>query len=192
MSDQIVTNAQTEPVKEQPQAAAPATTGGKTFTEAEVEQLIKDRLTRESAKKEKAIQEATAKAAEETAKKSGEWEKVAQAKEQELLRLQTELKSRELHDLKRNVAEKVGLPAALAARLMGETEADLEKDAKALLDTLPKQPKPTAGPIPNPGASGQVAETDAQKRARLFGARQDIFDTGFVETHGGGVFQTEK
>lgn len=71
----------------------------------------------------------------------------------------------------RLVAQKVGLPDALAARLQGETPEEMEADAKALLEALPKA-KPTA---PNTGAtnpgSGKPVETLEQKRARIFGTQ---------------------
>lgn len=151
----------------QPTATTPVTTGGETFTKEQVEQIVKERLQREKAAAEKKQLEAAAKAAEEAAAKNGEWEKVAKAKEAELAELQAALKAKELADLKRTVAEKVGLPLQLAARLVGETEADIEKDAKTLLDTLPKPAKPSAGAIPNPGGNATTGETLDQRLKRL-------------------------
>lgn len=167
MTEQNLETAKPETTETQPTATTPVTTGGKTFTESEVEQIIKERLQREKAASEKKQLEAAAKAAEETAAKNGEWEKVAKAKEAELAQLQTALKAKELADLKRTIAEKVGLPTQLAARLVGETEADIETDAKSLLETLPKPAKPGAGPIPNPGSSATTGETTDQMMKRL-------------------------
>lgn len=166
MTDQIVTNATPAPEAE-PQAAAPDKTGGKTYTDEQVEQIVKDRLARQKESDAKKAKELADKAAADAAAASGEWEKVAKAKEQELLELKSTLKAKELADLKRDIADKVGLPANLAPRLVGENAADIEKDAKTLLDTLPKAPKPTAGAIPNPGASGEQGETREARLKRL-------------------------
>jgi len=189
MSDQNLNTAQPEPEKVQPTSTATVTTGGKTFTEAEVEQMLKDRLSREKAKQEKAVQEAAAKAEAEAAAKNGEWEKVAKANEAKLTELQTALKAKELADLKRTIAEKVGLPLTLAARLMGETEADIENDAKALLETLPKAQKPAPGIVPNPGGGAQSEgkETHEQARSRILGIGNSNWSADTFIKMGGGV-----
>ena len=158
------------------------------FTEADVEKIVKERLEREKAKRAQAEKDAADKAAAETAAKNGEWEKVAKAKDEELAKIKTQLAERELNDRKRAIAEKVGLPAALASRLVGSTDEELEKDAKSILDTIPK-PKTTASPT-NPGANGQQGETDAQRKARIFGTDFDPFDPETAKRKGGGFFIT--
>lgn len=177
-----------------PSAPAPTSTetaktetAERTYTAAELEQIVKERITRERAKAEKAAAEAAERAAAETAAKNGEWEKLAKQHETELARLQAELKAREIAERKRAVAEKNGLPASLASRLVGETEAELEADAKALLETLPKpqtQPR-SPGPV-NPGANAQTGETDDQRRARITGAGSNPFDLMLHKGKGGG------
>jgi hypothetical protein len=73
--------------------------------------------------------------------------------------------------LQREAAANTGLPAKLADRLKGETLEEMEADAKAILEDLPKppaQPKPGPGILPaNPGANGSTGETDDQRRQRL-------------------------
>ena len=83
--------------------------------------------------------------------------------------LEARLKAYERTDAQRKAAEKVGLPSSLAIRLMGETPEELEADAKALLDTLPKPTKPAPGINPTNPSSASIEETDAQKKARLYG-----------------------
>lgn len=83
--------------------------------------------------------------------------------------------------LQREIAAKVGLPAALATRLIGTTAEEMEADAAALLETLPKQPKPTPGIVAtNPGANGSAAETREAKKARLMGTPGDIWAGGGI------------
>ena len=88
--------------------------------------------------------------------------------------LEAKLHAYELSELQRAAAEKAGLPAQLAKRLQGSTAEELEADAKALAETLPKPTKLTANPT-NPGANGQQKETDAQKKSRLYGGDIDIW-----------------
>jgi chromosome segregation ATPase len=93
---------------------------------------------------------------------------------------EAKLSQKEKTEARRAVAEKVGLPAAFASRLQGETPEEMEADAKALLEALPKTTKPQPGPVTNPGAQGSKEETRDQKRARLFGTSSDIWGGGGV------------
>lgn len=179
--------------KVDPTSTTTEKTGGKTYTEAEVETIIKDRLNREKAKLDKATEEAKAKAEQEALAKNAEWEKLAKAREGELSTIKAELARIALTEKKRVIAEKVGLPPALASRLNGETDEDIEKDAKALLETLPKPTKPAGiGPVPNPGNNGQQGLTDAQLRNMLRGNVGGAFDLDTnLKTGGGFSFPSE-
>jgi hypothetical protein len=84
-----------------------------------------------------------------------------------------------LKEQRREIAEKVKLPFALADRIKGETPEEMEADAKALFESLPK-PIPKTG-ITNPGA--QATETPI---GRLH-ADIDPFNPDWVKTHGGGA-----
>lgn len=88
-----------------------------------------------------------------------------------LAELEAEIQRRELDDKKRAIAVKVGLPDVLATRITGETDEELEADARAILEALPKAEKPerrAPGIQPsNPGASGATGESDAERRKRL-------------------------
>lgn len=189
MSEQIETTATPVPQETAPTSTATEKTGGKVFTEEQVEQMLKERLDRERTKREKAAQDAAEKAAAEAAAKNGEWEKLAKANEAKLAEMQATIKARDIADLKRSIAEESGLPAALAARLTGETADDLRKDAKALAELLPKPIKPQSGPLPNPGGNGSTAETAAQAKARLFGLNSDPFTPENQKRLGGGYTQ---
>jgi len=108
-------------------------------------------------------------------------------------RAEADKKSLELSLLRRDVAQKVGLPAALVDRLKGETLEELEADANALMESLPKadpakKPNPNINPT-NPAGASQ-AETVAQQKARLGLTRGfDLFSQSTNEALGGGVLQ---
>ena len=89
-----------------------------------------------------------------------EKEKEARLKvEQENKRLKTE-------SLKQSIATKLGLPESLALRLQGETPEEIEKDAKEILETLPKKTAVNINAT-NPGAGAVVGETDDERGRRL-------------------------
>lgn len=108
--------------------------------------------------------------------------------------LEKQLAAKELAERKRAIAEKVGLPPALAVRLQGASDEELEQDATALLESLPKseqKPKPSGINPTNPANASQN-ETEAQRKARIFGEKVDIFDPDFGKSHGGGFFINSK
>jgi len=84
-----------------------------------------------------------------------------------------------LNQTRREIAEKVKLPFALADRIKGDTPEEMEADAKQLFEALPHGVAPKTG-VTNPGA--QASEGAPHREPRI-----DPFDKGFIESHGGGV-----
>ncbi len=87
--------------------------------------------------------------------------------------------------LRRDVIAETGLPAIFADRLKGMTKEEMLEDAKVIMEALPKHQQPRQSPT-NPGGA-QAAETDAQKRERLFGKQGNPFDFEEIKRRGGGV-----
>jgi len=100
--------------------------------------------------------------------------------------LEAKLKAYERTEAQRKAAEKVGLPGSLAIRLMGETPEELEADAKALLESLPKPEKKSPGINPTNPSNASQDETREQKKARLQPGSIDPF------AKGAGIFWGEK
>lgn len=142
------TDVQTTPAEEQ----KPATPESVDTLPDWAQKLIKE-MRSENAKHRKAKTEAE-KAAEELAKKQaeeqGEYKRLYEEAEARRLEAEQKAQASELARLKSSVAQKLQLPPALVDRLRGETEEELEADAKALLDAMPK-PQITAS---NDAASG--------------------------------------
>jgi hypothetical protein len=88
-----------------------------------------------------------------------------QAERDEALQKATEFE-RKQHQ--RDAAEKVGLPLAFADRLKGATPEELESDAKALLESLPKAKRASAPPS-SPAEAQTKGVTDEDRRTFLFG-----------------------
>jgi len=84
----------------------------------------------------------------------------------ELDKLQSELTAKTVRTMQIEVAAKLGLPAALSNRLQGETLEEMEEDAKAILEVLPKQKAAPNTGATNPGEQAGSGDTfeDAHKR----------------------------
>ena len=93
---------------------------------------------------------------------------------------QAELKASRLRTMQIEVAAKLGLPAALSDRLHGETLEEMEEDAKAILEALPKQKAAPNTGTTNPGEQASKEETRAQKLTRLTGGEVDIWKGGGI------------
>ena len=91
--------------------------------------------------------------------------------------LEAQLKAAALKALRAQIAVETGLPPKLAARLQGETEADLRRDAEDLRAFVARS---TTTPVPGGPVAG---ETDAQRRARLFGGATMFSGGGVVYNH---------
>ena len=175
----VVTPTQAVSPATQPQAGDPSTT-----------QAVEETISLEEAKKLR--REAQALRSKLAGFEKAEQEKAeAQLSEVEKLRKQLnqiaqEKAALERATLQRQAAEKAGLPPVFADRLKGETLEELEKDAKAILEALPKAQQPKGNPT-NPGANATGGETDAQRRERLFGQTVNVFNPAQNAQMGGGV-----
>lgn len=78
----------------------------------------------------------------------------------------SELETLKLNNQKREIAEQVGLPPAFALRITGATPEEMEADANALLDAMPKAAK-ISTTTPGDKALAAGNETDAERRKRL-------------------------
>ena len=185
MTEQINNPTPSDP---DPKATPPEPTGGKTFTQEEVDRIISERLAREKVKREDEIRKAKEKADAESLTKNQEWQKLAEQREKDLAEVNAKLKALDFEKRRRTVAAKVGLPEAFALRLQGETDEDLEADAKLLLEALPKAPKIPALGATNPGAGASQGETYDQQWARIHGQSVNPWDPNVHRQQGGGIF----
>jgi len=134
------------------------------FDEARAMELIrKQREELKQAKKAAAELERYKKAEEE--RKQAEMSETDRLKA-ELERAKSDLKAKTARTMQIEVAAKLGLPAALSDRLHGETLEEMEEDAKAILEVLPKQKAAPNTGATNPGEKAGSGDTfeDAHKR----------------------------
>jgi len=138
----------------------------KTFTQAELDTIVKDRLDRDRKARETQAQKDKDEAEAERLRQQGEFQKIAENEKARADKAEAELKQERFNAMKARIAADHKLPAEWAARLIGDDEAALVEDAKALAKTLaPSTPVPGATPSPKP--AGPVgAMTDDEARAR--------------------------
>jgi uncharacterized coiled-coil protein SlyX len=159
MSDPITDTAITTPGAGSPDAAAggatPAPTPGeRTFTQDDVERIVKDRLAAEQDRAKRAQAEAARKAAEEAAAKAGEWQTVA------------EQRKAAADEAERRASDAAGRVEHLEARLAAQA-AVVEKLIKAQLAELPEAIRELA-----PGGDDLTARLEWVAKARKAAATQ--------------------
>lgn len=144
----------------------------RTFTQADVDRIITERLAKERTKAEsmatKAREEAERKAAEE----QGKYQELYEAAQKRIADTEARLKAAEIASIKREVAARLNMPAALANRLQGDDETSIEADAKSLLAALPKPAAPNINSGTGNGATpatGVMSEAEKKELAARLG-----------------------
>jgi len=159
-------------------AAEEATQKSKTVTVEEVNKSIEemqaeiDKLTRSLANKTEESDRVHKKL--EKYQREEDERKRAELSEIERITLErdsfkTEIEQLKLSEQKRKVAEAVGLPALFASRIQGGTPEEMETDARALLDAMPKVKITTTLPG---GSKLPEQETPEETYKRLFGTNK--------------------
>jgi hypothetical protein len=168
-------------------APATATANGsetkpeKTFTQAELDAIVKERLDRAKSASEKAQAEAAKKAADDAAAKNGEWQKLAETRAAEIAIVSAKLG--ELETAKTQLAE-----YEAAIKLQADTaKKDLPAHILSLLDALPpvkqlewlaknasvlgQRPTQTIPGTPPPASGKDVTEAEMKRRQQIEAAR---------------------
>lgn len=134
----------------------------KTFTQAELEAIIADRLKRErekykdyadlkkAAEEYQKLKESQMSEAEKLQAKAAEYERQLLEKEREAAEARTE-------NLKLRVLDEMGLPKAWASRIFGTTEEEIKQDAEELKKLLGTPGKPVGGAT-NPGQANNPVD----------------------------------
>lgn len=168
-----VQEAQTTPTAGDKQPEQQAQTE-RTFTQADVDRIITERLAKERTKAEsmatKAREEAERKAAEE----QGKYQELYQKAQQQAAELEAKLKAAEIASIKRDVAQRLNMPTALALRLQGDDEASIEADAKALLAALPKPAAPNINSGTGNGAAPAAGATMDRETLLALGLNPNV------------------
>lgn len=122
-----------------PAPTTPPPPGPVTFSQEELNRRIG--MARAEGRKQ-AQDEAKKKAEEDEAARKGEWERLAGDRQAEIDALKAQLAERDRDLLVAKVAAKHKLPPEIADRLKGQTEEDLDADAKALAKVVASRTAP--------------------------------------------------
>jgi hypothetical protein len=198
-----------------PTPVAPTAQPEKTFTQAELERQLGERLARERAKyadyeelkaAKTKLEELEAGQLSERDKLQKQIEKLEKkVAEAEARALEKEQKAQEIliRSAVLSEASRLGFANPEDAYLLLGTKPTIGEDGqpagvaeavKALAETRPyllrgttQSRIPTGEPFNPSGQQGQLRETDEQRRARLFGGRRRAFDPDEAKRRGGGV-----
>ena len=170
-----------EPVENGGDKNEPPTPEEKTFTQADIDRLVKERLDRE--RKKYADYDDLKKAREELEKiRQGEMSEVEKlkAEHEKILAEKTELEARalalETGRLKEKLLSAAGLPLELADRLKGANEDEIKAD----LEEVKKLFKPTSiGGPSNPGTQKEESDEARGKRMAEERAKKQAPQEGF-------------
>ena len=158
-------------------ATASGEQAARTFTQADVDRMIADRLDRERKHSETKAQKAREEGERKAAEEQGQYQKLYEAERAKATAAEQRARELELASLRRDAAAKFALPAKLAERLKGETPEELEADAKAIAADLPKPTAPNinaTGGAANGHSAGISADMAREKAAR-YGVNPDLF-----------------
>lgn len=154
-----------------------ATEDAPTFSQAQVDAIIKDRLERQKRSVDAAAKAQQEAAETERLQQQGEFQKLAEERGRRVAELEGLLRQRDVQAMRDAAAAKHRLPSALAARLVGDTAEALEADAADMAKLV--RPEETrreraqtalggnpAGPRPVAGNDVRVAQDARDENAR--------------------------
>lgn len=146
------------------QAATPTT-----FTQADIDRIVKERLAKAQSKADEAAKKAAADAEAKALAEQGEFKRLYEKLQADHQAQAERIAAMERQRTQAEIASKLGLPTALAARLQGSTPEEMEADAKALLEALPKPTAPNINPTPGVGSAAQLGAADVAELAAIYG-----------------------
>lgn len=141
------------------------------FTQTDVERIVKERLAQAQRKTEQQVAKAAADAEAKALAEQGKFKELYEKLQADLQDRESKLAAMERRQLAASVAGKVGLPATLADRLQGSTPEEMEADARAILEALPKPAAPNinASQGTNAPREGQMTEDRRAELAARYG-----------------------
>ncbi len=148
-------------------ATGPNSDSGKTFTQADLDRIINERLQQERSKGEKAAAKAKSDAETAALAEQGKYKEIADQATAKLAAAEQAAKAAEMRLLQRDVAAKTSLPLPLAERLRGETLEEMEADAKAIMAALPKPAAPNINPSNGTGGAPAPGALDDAEKKRI-------------------------
>lgn len=139
----------------------------KVFDEAYVKELRAEnadwrKKTRDLEKRMADFEDSQNKAKEAKLKEEQKWQELAETRQKELEKIQSDLQTERMNNLRTRVGMELNLPPALVARLQGATEDEIRADATTLAKELGFDKPKTEAPPANAPAPDATAATPQQ------------------------------
>ena len=165
--------------EERPEGDAGADEGGaggeeKLFTQADLDQKIAERLRRAKEQADKAAAKAAADAQREADEQQGKYKELYEGLQAKLTEAEGRATEMERAALRREAAEKSGLPASLAERLRGETLDEMLEDAKLLKNAMPKPQAPDINAGPRGTTKQTPSDDEIREQAAVLGVEYEF------------------
>lgn len=132
------------------------------YTQADIDRIVGERLAREKAKTEKAVEEARAEAERKKLEESNEFKALYEAEKQAREKVEQERAAERLLATKQSLLLDAGYSADKLADLLDFVTGDDEESAKASVEKLTKVAPPKAAPV-DPAISGGGRQIPEQK-----------------------------
>ena len=185
MADEQPTQPVAPEAEQQPTDAAPTgaepgqpTEPARTFTQADLDRIVAERLERAERKAQEKAEKAKADAEAKALQEQGKFQELFEQAQAKLQEAEERARALELAGIRRDVAARLNLPAGLVDRLRGEDEAAIEADAKALIAALPKPAAPdiNAGNVGGGKPQSWLGGLSKQEFAARFGVKAELLD----------------
>lgn len=180
------TGTQTGAEQAQSQQSGSGNSNSRTFTQAEVDEIIKERLQREKSKADKAAEDARRAAEAEAAAKNGEWQKLAEQREKELADARREAREANI----RSTALRLGFADPDYGVYLVSKAGDAADAEAVLKDYLTKNPAPAQQQTQQPGGSSSATNPDTSKGATF--TRKQIADPVFYQANKQAILQAAR
>lgn len=148
-----------EPPAEPPTPADPPTP---TYTQADIDRIVGERLAREKQKAEKAVEEAKAEAERKRLEESNEFKALYEQSQARIAEIEAQAKAAELLAKKQSLLLEAGYPADKLADVLGFITGDDEETVKASVERFKSVAPPTPAYV-DPAAGGGGRQQPEQK-----------------------------
>lgn len=171
---------------EQAQSQQSGSGNSRTFTQAEVDEIIKERLQREKSKADKAAEDARRAAEAEAAAKNGEWQKLAEQREKELADARREAREANI----RSTALRLGFADPDYGVYLVSKAGDAADVEAVLKDYLTKNPAPAQQQTQQTSGSGSPSNPDTSG-GKTF-TRKQLADPVFYQANKQAILQAAR
>lgn len=139
-----------------------------TYTQADIDRIVGERLAREKQKAEKAVEEAKAEAERKRLEESNEFKALYEQSQARIAEIEAQAKAAELLAKKQSLLLEAGYPADKLADVLGFITGDDEETVKASVERFKSVAPPTPAYV-DPAAGGGGRQQPEQKDASDYG-----------------------